>query len=303
MLFPAGHDRILLGTHARSGWLLCPWICCLTGCGLAGTSWLGLSPAPPEGRLLNADTAFTAPEPAARRSDVLSPAAAQLRLTVLNVRVPKAAAHEAQAMWAHVREQVLDVETRDRLAQNGIRVGIGNVVWWDDIRHQMDAIEGVDVVHSDPMVVRPYFPLLLEMDREPREQTLFQVDGKRGLSGSTWPASRNLIRIDVWADSQREKATQVRVTPTVWQRFEGVRFERGGPDAWRIRPNERHAPLQAVSFAAGLQEGEFLVIAPGQHGNVVGLVGSAFLTGQDEDREYHCYVFIKPEVQRVDQHR
>ncbi|MBW7905745.1 MAG: hypothetical protein LC135_00435 [Phycisphaerae bacterium] len=273
----------------------------LAGCSGPAPAWSAAQNGA-AGPLTPADTGFTSTQPPATLSETRRPPIPTATLSVLNVRVPRHESAKAEALWTYVREQVLDLETRSRLAQNGVRVGIGHVEWWNAVRSLIDTVEGVDVVQADPVLLRPRFPLVLQMDRTAREQTLFYVGREGGLSGGTWPASRNLIRIDVVADAQEDGAAHLRITPTIWQRFEGVRYTRA-PDGWQLAPDERQSPLGDVSFVVTLRSGEFLLLAPGEHARVFGLVGHAFLTGNDDGREYHSYVFIRPEVERVNERR
>jgi hypothetical protein len=273
----------------------------LAGCSGPAPAWsVGQNGAPAP--MSPADTGFTSSNPPEIQSETRRQQIPTATLTVLNVRVPRRESAKAEALWTYVREQVLDLETRGRLAQNGLRVGIGHVEWWNAVRSLVDTVEGVDVVQADPVLLRPRFPLVLQMDRMAREQTLFCVGREGGLTGCTWPASRNLIRIDVVADAQEDGAAHLRITPTVWQRFEGVRYTRAA-DGWQLAPDERQSPLSDVSFVVTLRSGEFLLLAPGEHARVFGLVGNAFLTGNDDGREYHSYVFIRPEVERVNERR
>lgn len=246
-----------------------------------------------------ADNAFT-PVAALGNPAPARPAANIVQVALLQVLVPVDQLPSADLVWNHVREDLFDADTSVRLRANGLRVGVGHEQWWSPIRAVLEGLEGADTLRPEPQAVRPDLPLLLELDEEPRDQLLFAVDDAGTLSGSSWPASRNALRIQAATDGLQAEQTALRVLPLVQQREEGTRWSRDedrGP--WRLAPNQRVAALTAAAFEVRLAAGEFLLLAPSESAGVTGLLGNAFLMRERDGRRFAMYLFLQPEGGRV----
>jgi hypothetical protein len=55
----------------------------------------------------------------------------------------------------------------------------------------------------------------------------------------------------------------------------------------------------AASFRVALEPGEFLLVAPGRQADLYGIVGGAFLTGDQDGQRYESYVFLRADVNHV----
>lgn len=249
-----------------------------------------------------ADTGFTTPTPA----DPTPEAFARLRsitLTILHVQVPQGELASAGLIWNHVREEVFDSRTALILRDNGFRVGIGHERWWDAVRAAIESVDGLRVHRSESVAVRPNVPLLLELDLEPRDQTLFTLSEDGGLSGSTWPASRNIVQVTVGPDERDARRVRMRVLPTVWRERTGPRWGRDARGGWRVLPDRTVGAIGLLAFTLDVEPGEFVALAPSESAAVPGLIGGAFLGSEIEGRRYYSYLFVRPEADRVGQRR
>jgi len=219
-------------------------------------------------------------------------------LTALRVRVPRDQRARAELMWNHLREDVLDAATALRLHRNGLRVGLGDEQWWDAIRATLDAIPDVRSSNVTPVRLPPDYPLALELDSGPHEQTLFFAGEDGILTGETWPQSRNVLRISWGLNLQHAERIRLMVVPEVRQRLEGLRWIRSGEDFVQV-PNYAGRAVAAAAFVTDLEPGKFLVIAPGEQAGVYGLVGNAFLVSEEDGRRYDSYVFLRADVNHV----
>lgn len=217
-------------------------------------------------------------------------------LTVLHVQVPRSARAAAAPLWNHLREDLFDSDTRLRLERNGVRVGIGHSQWWNAVKATIDAIADVRALPLEPVRLPPNYPLALELDAAPREQTLFYAGDDGILTGETWPQSRNVLRLT--QELLLDSADRVRllVVPEVRQRLDGWRWVRT-PDGVTREPELRGRAFTAASFVTELEPGEFLVIAPGPLADLYGLLGGAFLMSELDGQRYDSLVFL-----RADQH-
>ena len=228
--------------------------------------------------------------------------AAQLvyELAVLHVLIPRAEAAAIEKIWNFLREDPLDAETQQRLRQNGLRVGVGHTQWWEPIKAAIDAIDDHRVTFATPVRVPAGFPLSLELDHEPREQTLFYVGPDGILSGGTWPNSRNVLRVTYAPDMRDIQNVVVYVVPEVHQQQEGWEWVRTESGLWEV-PRQAKQTFDAAGFAVTLGPGEFAVVAPSASSGIYGLLGGAFLTRVCEGRQYESYVFLRPEARQISQ--
>lgn len=274
-----------------------------TGCELTSTNWL--QPARPVAEtheeVEDADTGFT-PIPVFH-SELKTPEKPLLayELAILHILVPRGQEAAVEKIWNFLREDALDADTQLRLRQNGLRVGVGHAEWWEPIKAALDAIEDHKVTFATPVRLPIGFPLLLELDVEPREQTLFYVGRDGILTGSTWPESRNVLRVAYVPDPHDADQVILFAVPEVHRRVDGwewIRAEAG----LRADPRRSMQTFDVAGITVTLAPGEFVLIAPSENSRIYGLLGGAFLTRVSQGRHYYSYVFLRPEARHVGQH-
>jgi len=219
---------------------------------------------------------------------------------VLHVLIPRDHAGAAAKIWNFLREDALDAETQQRLRQNGVRVGVGHTQWWEPVKAALDAIDDHRVTFATPLRVPAGFPLSLELDSEPREQTLFYVGADGILSGGTWPRSRDVLRVTYAPDVRDLRSIVVYVVPEVHQEQDGWEWVRTESGLWEV-PRQAKQTFDAAGFALTLAPGEFALLAPSGNSHIYGLLGGAFLTRTCEGRQYDSYVFLRPEARQIGQ--
>jgi hypothetical protein len=251
--------------------------------------------------IADADTGFTLIR--ADQADNLTLESPRLvyELAVLHVLIPREKEAAMEKVWNFLREDALDAETRLRLGQNGIRVGVGHAQWWDPIKAALDAIEDHRVTFATPIRVPVGFPLSLELDSEPRDQTLFCVGRDGILSGSTWPESRNVLRVAYAPDPRDADRILLQAVPEVHQKRDGWEWVRTESGLWQV-PKQSMQSFDAAGFFVTLDPDEFVLIAPSANSGIYGLLGGAFLTRESEGQYYNSYVFLRPEARHVGQH-
>lgn len=221
--------------------------------------------------------------------------AASIELSVLHVRIPRNQREAAEKVWNHLREDFLDSEKMLGLHRNGLRVGVGRELSWDAIKAALDALAGFQSSPLRSLRLPAGLPLGLELDTEPREQTLFFVESDGILTGSTWPQSRNVLRVTYVIHPQQVQRTYLRIVPEVRQRLDGWQWVRTEAGMWQTPKYDGRA-FPAAGFSAGLEAGEFLLIAPGKRADVFGLIGGVFLCWRENDQNYDSYFFLRPEA-------
>jgi hypothetical protein len=251
----------------------------------------------------SADTGFTGTTGSrdSPRSDV-RPTQGVVVLTPLHVRIPANRAQEAEALWNHMQEQVLDAGATLRLRRNGLRVGVSHSRFWDAVRAAVEAIDGRLVSNYDAFILPRGVPLFIDLDSSPHAQTLFAIDPDGNLSGTTLPPGRNRLRLTYTIDTRGDGGVFLSLVPEVAQRLEGTAWldtAVGG----QLRSSEKVTTFSAAAVTARLRDGEFLVVAPAEASPQTGLVGGAFFAEEINGQRYLSYVFLRPDLTRVGERR
>ncbi len=249
-------------------------------------------PAPPV--LLGADTPFAPPQPPAA-GDPAPPPVSTVTVAILHVRCPTADRARLEAIWAHLDEERLDHETRLGLARNGLRVGCGQDSSWLEIKSILDSIDGCQSLSTSPVRLPRRFPLDLEMDDGPSDQTLFAVEPDGVLSGGTWTASRNVFRLVYDRDRRARGRLELTVVPVVRQAPDGYAWIPTDAGVAQV-PRYRGRRYPGAGFTVSVARGEFLVLAPGPQSALRGLLGHAFMTRRADDGVYESYLFLLPAI-------
>lgn len=219
-------------------------------------------------------------------------------LTILHVQIPRSARRQAEPLWNHLREDVIASDTALRLRQNGLRVGVGHAQWWDAMKATLDATSDVRSQSLDPVRIPPNYPLALELDEGPREQTLFFMNEDGILTGESWPQSRNALRFSYDLNLQDRECVTLLVVPEVRQYRAGWRWVRSEAGLVQL-PKYGGRAFAAASFGVLLEPGEFLLIAPSEQVDLYGILGGALLSREEEGRHYDSYVFLRADVNHV----
>ncbi|MFO0838493.1 MAG: hypothetical protein U1D55_08175 [Phycisphaerae bacterium] len=216
-------------------------------------------------------------------------------LSVLHVRLPASQRTAAERLWNYVREDVVPAPVALRLHENGFRVGIGHERTWNSVRQAIDEIDDRRSMQLDPVRLPPNYPLALELDSEPRDQTLFHVASDGVISGSTWAQSRNVLRVTFNPDFRGPGRALLNVTPEVRQRLDGWRWVRSESGLWQT-PKYSGQAFDLVAVNVALEHNEFLLIAPGERAAANGLIGGAFLRSEIDGVVQESYIFLKLDV-------
>ena len=239
----------------RSAARLCHWLVTglflLASHGCQTPAPTGLDPAKPPAKAaangLAGDSAFTLVNADGTAQVVLQAPRLVHELAVLHVLVPEQEEVTVEKIWNFLREDALDAETQRRLRQNGLRIGVGHAQWWAPIKTALDGIDDHRVTFARSIRVPVGFPLSLELDSEPRGQTLFYVGSDGIISGDTWPDSRNVLRVSYVPDLHDADNVVMQVVPEVHQRQTGWEWVRTEAGLWEWKP----ARVRLVTAVAG----------------------------------------------------
>ena len=164
--------------------------------------------------------------------------------------------------------------------------------------HDHDAVPARSRDPGHNRAGQPAFPLALELDERPREQTLFFLGDDGILTGETWPQSRNVLRVSYEISPANPERVRVAVVPEVRQRLDGWRWVRSGAGLAQV-PQYSGRAFGAAGFTVDLEPGEFLLVAPGPQADLYGMVGGAFLSSEREGERCDSYVFLRADMNHV----
>ncbi len=227
-----------------------------------------------------------------------APMSADLMLRVVKLQVPRGDRSLTEDVWKHLREDAVDGETALRLRRNGVRIGVGRADWWTPVRDALRAIPSRRIDELEPVRLPPAFPLGLEVDSEPSDQTLFFVGEDGVLSGDTWPESRNVVRVLYAVDERHRGRIHLQCVPEVHQKRSGFRYVRTDAGVWQV-PRGGGRDFPAAGFTVSMDRGEYLLIAPTERADATGTIGAAFLTEAGDGQRFDTLLFLRPEFTDV----
>jgi hypothetical protein len=238
-------------------------------------------------------------DPEAGAASLLDPAQTVVDLAVLHIQVPSESRTGLRVLWQNVREDILPADTQMQLQRNGLRVGVGHVELWEPIRAALSEVTGHRVTLSQPVRVPRAFPLALELETGPRDQTLFCMEKDGVLNGESWPNSRNALLVTYAPEHGPAGEAHLEIVPEVRQQLAGLRYVRTESGIWEA-PRRNTRRFDSVAVVLSLRPDEFAMIGPNENADVYGLLGGALLTGELGDTRYDSYIILRPELQRVD---
>jgi hypothetical protein len=219
------------------------------------------------------------------------PTQQQARRTVqLELLFVRHDAHDAELvtdLWTHGDEQFLDAEVRDRLAANGLRVGIVGDHLPPHLASRLTAEASTPASDSelatDAAISRRRLQLLpgrrgeIVTNGGVRELVLLER-GTDGVSGATYRDATTIFSIE--ASPAANGCVQITVTPEIkhgpleksWVGEDGM---------FRLETGQRRHRLEHLSFVATLPRDGMLVI--GSVGNDSASVGDGLLKDSERD--------------------
>lgn len=228
------------------------------------------------------------------------PQVPMFRLLVLHVQIPHDELDAAERIWRYVREGFLPADQQLSLRRNGLRVGIGHAQGWGPIRDAINGIDGHMVNVSQPVRIPAGFPLALELDTEPADQTLFFMGPDGVISGETWTDSRDVLRVIYQPDPAVPGAALLDIRPEVRQRRPGTQLVQTGAGLSQI-PRTSARTFDVAGVTASLEDGEFLLIGPSKGDLLYGLIGEVFLSRDVDGTRYDSYVILRPGSEQDEQ--
>lgn len=213
---------------------------------------------------------------------------------VLRVRAARGVFSESGKIWNPLDEEMIPADTQQILRKNGLRIGIGKQGAWPQIKALLDA-EKVEVFQNH-RPVQNGLPLTIEINPNPRDQTLFLFRPDGSLPGATFPQSTNVLRIEYWIPIDDSNAVMLELMPEIRQ----VRVHprpSPSPDGWvQSPPYQPSRPLRELAARVRIDPDTFLALGPSRAAQQHHLAGSLLLCEEIDGRQYESMYFITPKV-------
>ncbi len=287
----AHHPSLCVAPARGSWWRWLPFMFLLNlpACGPGG-------PFAPQPRPLpDADTAFTNTDSNRDATPRGNSKRGVLQISVISVQIPTRSIRSVTKVWDHLREDVIPGDTALRLRDNGLRVGISSLQWWNEVKSIFEAVDGHRALNAGPSVLQRGAPLQLDLDNDARDQTVFYLAPDGILSGHTLPASRNSLRLTWLPDSGSAEGVRVSFTPLVTQ-DSGWRWVKTDAGVAQAPGRDEHA-YPAGAFTISASPDEFILLAPGENARLFGMLGGVLLRSRIDEVDYSTFIFLRPEWQ------
>lgn len=217
-----------------------------------------------------------------------------IEFQVLRVRAGKGAFSESGKIWNALDEEAFAATTRALLRKNGLRLGVGKLASWPQIKAILDA-EEVEI-STNQQIVRNGLPLTVEIDPQMRDQTLFLFREDGTMAGRTYASSRMVLRIEYFIPLTDADAVVIDVMPEIVLPFSRPRPTLG-PGGWvqeEIQQTTR--PLRELASRAQMAPETFLAIGPSGTSHQGHLAGSLLLCEEIDGQVFESMYFITPRV-------
>jgi len=216
---------------------------------------------------------------------------------VLRVRAAAGTFSQSEKIWNPIQDEMLPAQIRMMLRNNGLRIGVGKHSSWPQIKAALDA-EKVET-STNRQTLQCGVPLTVEINTQPRDQTLFLIRSDGTMPGAFFPQSTNGLRIEYWippsaADTvMMELMPEIRLSRTTGQSNLAVStLQNPG-----TMPPTR--PLRELAVRVPVGPDEFLVVGPSSVAQQNHLAGSLLLIEEIDGRRLESMCFITPKILSV----
>jgi len=267
------------------------------GCSSSSWWWVsGGSPDSPhelsETKPSSAQTADTRRAPGAGDSTQI----VDIAFDFLRTELPIDSIRHSRKIWNHVDELRVDSNLSAKFARNGMRIGAASGDAWTAIRTILTACEAG--VRHDRLVAQANLPVVVELGSIQSSESIFSYGADNRLAGKTFPGGSKLINLDYLVHPNLGGYVDLRVSFEVRSDRGVMTWERQGGVIRQVPDYDRHV-FGDLSALIPLNEGEFLVVGPGDEADNEYLVGSRFFMERRGDKKYETILFITPLPYRV----
>ena len=216
---------------------------------------------------------------------------------ILHVRAPVGTFSQSGKIWNHMDPAFLPGETVRLLHRNGLVVARGRADAWAPIRAILETEPRVENAQNT-LTVNNGLPLILELDRQPKDQLLFLYRRDGTLAGAPWKASTNLLRIVYGVPPNAPDGLLLEIAPELRLDSPAAQAPRG-IERWDPGREQagRSLVIGELAFRVQLAPQEFVAIGPSPATREVPyIMGSLFLTEERQGERLESMYLITPTV-------
>lgn len=225
-----------------------------------------------------------------------------ITLDVQRVRVPRGVLSESSKIWNHLDEEAIPGPKSILLQRNGLRVGRGDVDSWPPIEALLEQESDLETF-TNKLAVNNGMPLRVEIDKGPRDQTLFLFRPDGTLGGASFPQSMNYLRVEYQLSTRVPGAIDVTVMPEVCMPRRLALPDKNAEPSEYPEPAWRHPVrvLRELAFKMTVGPEQFLAIGPSAMAHQGYLAGSQLLCEDIEGIRYESIYIVTPRLYRAEQ--
>ena len=219
-----------------------------------------------------------------------------VRIKIVTIEVPIGLAGAAKELWWQLDEDNVRMIRPALLADNGLRVGLGQKAKWPQVAKTLSALTGQKIWESI-VLIRPGDPGQIEVKQKVQAQTIFVVNEDGTLAGRDYPPADNLLSYVCTIDQENPTHVTITVVPQIRQlQFQPEIVLQEGRYMMTSRPLT--FSLSPLTFQATLPAEDFIVISPAAAGQYY-TAGHHFLAKEKNGVEFETVLVLVPEVFRA----
>jgi hypothetical protein len=186
---------------------------------------------------------------------------------------------------------------RTMLRNNGLRIGVGKHSTWPQIKAALDA-EKVEI-STNQQTLQNGVPLTVEINTQPRDQTLFLIRSDGTMPGAFFPQSTNALRIEYWIPPSSANTVMMELMPEI--RLPRAAGQSNLAVAALQDPSVMYPsrPLRELTVRIAVGPDEFLAVGPSSVAQQNHLAGSLLLVEEVDGRRLESMCFITPKILSV----
>ncbi len=219
-----------------------------------------------------------------------------VRVTITAVELPLDTNAEGDGFWSSLSEKPFNPATPDRLAVNGIRVGVGLKKNWDALADSFNAQGGRTLKASVLMVMaNKVAPIVISSSK--RRQTIFTILPDQTLRGVDYPPGMKQLAIHCVPNDSESL-----VTLTAMPQLRSFKSRIG-----LSKTGARHAVTRTPDFynfyslgwRLAMSPKEFLVMGPSSEAERTSSAGRHFFTHKSMGMDFQTLLVITAEMHQM----
>lgn len=218
----------------------------------------------------------------------------RIQVELYQLSVPFGTISRNEKFWKRIDEDEVVIPTvRERLFENGVRIGRAPSREWDYFRHVME--EYPAVTQSNRLLAAERTVVDLPMRKEVTGQDIFFITESNEPVGRTFGPSENFLTLTMEPAPRSPDTVRAVLCPVVRSKRKRLEYtamneEVEGPAY--VTPEQ----LYAMNMCVDIRPDEFLVVAPSAMATKKMSIGNSFLVTQGAAEEKETVLLLVPKI-------